>query len=275
MNKKLVAQLLLLFVATQALGLFTAEYLLKENVKATLVNDNPEDPANSAGLFLYILGFTAFLLVLIRFLKEKWLYLFFKALETLAVFFTTVLVLNAFTENPVILLAAAALVGARLLRAKNLWLRNLATVLSTAGAGALLGVSLGVLPVALLLVLLCVYDYIAVFKTKHMVTLAKSMTAKNLAFTYALPTKEHVFELGAGDLVMPLTFASSALAAAKPLHAFPFYLVPPALVLLASLAGLLATVLYASKRVGNALPALPLQGALMLVAWEITKLAGF
>ena len=275
MNRGLVAQLVLLFLATQALGLFTADYLVREGVRATLVTDNPEDVENSLGLFAYILGFTAVLLVLIKFLKDQWLYWVFKCLETAAVFFASLLVFNAFTDSLLILLAAAALVVARLFFTANLWLRNLATVLSTAGAGALIGGSLGVWPVAVLLGLLCVYDYVAVFKTKHMVTLAKSVASKNLSFTYALPTKEHVFELGAGDMVMPLTFAASALAAAKTAHAFPLYWVPSAAVLVASLAGLLATLLYASKRAGKPLPALPLQGALMLAAWGATKLAGF
>ena len=275
MKRELLVQLIALFLATQALGLYTAEFLIRENVQATLVTDNPEDLENSVGLFVYILGFTAVLLVLIKFLKEKWMYLVFKLLESSAVFFTALLVFNAFTDHIGIVVAAAGLVGARIVFAKNLLLRNAATVLSSAGAGALIGVSLGVFPVVVFLALLCVYDYIAVFKTKHMVTLAKSITRKNLSFTYALPTPEHVFELGAGDMVLPLTFAASTLDAAKPLHMFPFYWVPPAVVLLASLAGLLLTIWYSSRHVGKALPALPLQGIFMLIAWGLTKLAGF
>ena len=127
----------------------------------------------------------------------------------------------------------------------------------------------------MLLVLLSVYDYVAVFKTKHMVTLAKSVTKKNLSFTYALPTKEHQFELGTGDLVMPLVFATSVLASTKPLYPFPQYLVPPTLILLASLTGLILTISYLSKRIGKALPALPPQTALMIAAFFLSKLIGF
>jgi len=137
MNRGLVAQLVLLFLATQALGLFTADYLVREGVRATLVTDNPEDVENSLGLFAYILGFTAVLLVLIKFLKDQWLYWVFKCLETAAVFFASLLVFNAFTDSLLILLAADALVVARLFFTANLWLRNLATVLSTAVHGVL------------------------------------------------------------------------------------------------------------------------------------------
>ncbi len=275
MQRGLLVQLIVLFLATQLLGLYTAESLLQAGIKATIVTDNPEDVENSVGMFLYIMVTTGVLLALIKFLKDKWLYWLLKGLETLAVGFTGWMVFAGFVGDDLGLALALALVGGRLLFSKHLWLRNFATSVSTAGAGALIGVSLGVWPVAGFLTLLCVYDYIAVFKTKHMVTLAKSMTQKNLAFTYALPTKKHVFELGAGDMVMPLTFAASTLAAAKTMHAFPFYWVTPSLVLGASLAGLLVTIWYAGKHPGKALPALPLQGMLMLAAWGITKLAGF
>ena len=163
----------------------------------------------------------------------------------------------------------------RVFFAKDVLLRNITSVLATAGAGALIGVSLGVLPVIVLLILLAAYDFNAVFKTKHMVSLAKNVTSKNLSFTYALPTPEHQFELGTGDLVMPLVFASSVLAVSQQTFSFPFYFVPSLVILFASYIGLAITLDYVSRKPGTALPALPPQTALMLFAFALLKLAGF
>lgn len=286
MDRKLAAQLVVLFLITQALGLYVGMSLIAADVHATIITENPEDIGNSIALFAYILVFTAILLVVVAYLK-RYIYLIFKALETLAVFATSLIVfaaLGSFLPLPqalvwamdlVVLVAALAVVILRIIYAKHIWLRNVSSVIAVAGAGALIGVSLGVLPVLVFLVLLAVYDFIAVFKTKHMVTLAKSLTKKNLSFTYAMPTPKHTFELGTGDMVIPLAFAVSVLSAYAPLYAFPMNLVPSVAILGAALAGQLATIEYSSRHVGKALPALPPQVIAMLVAFGLMKLFGF
>ena len=278
MNQKLLLQLAALFLVTQLLGLYVGNHLLATvppEERPHLVTENPEDVENSVGLFAYILGFTAVLLVVVKFGPEWLVYWIFKGFESLAVFFTSLIVFSVFWDNVAVVALAFGMVAARNIWPKKVWLRNFSSVLATAGAGSVMGISLGVVPVAVFIVLLSVYDFIAVFKTKHMVTLAKAITKKNLSFTYALPTKEHTFELGTGDMVVPLVFSVALLNAFKVGHAYPLYLVPSVAVLVASLAGLLYTVHSASKKVGGALPALPLQGALMLLVWVGFVLAGY
>lgn len=280
MNRMLLVQLVLLFIITQAIGLYVGNTYIKvieehPEARPTIVTDNPEDPINSIALFAYVLGFTAVLLIVIKFIKGRLLYWLFKAFESLAIFGTSVIVFAAFYDNTIVILFALILVALRNIYAKNLWLRNASSVIAVAGAGALIGITLGIFPILIFMVVLAVYDLIAVFKTKHMVTLAKSIVKKNLSFTYALPTKEHTFELGTGDMVIPLTFAVSVLAATKVAVSFPYYWIPPVAILLASLIGLLWTIDYVSKRVGKALPALPPQTVLMLVTYGLLKLAGF
>jgi len=51
--------------------------------------------------------------------------------------------------------------------------QNIAAMISGAGVGALLGASFGIVPSLLFLIILCVYDFVSVFITKHMITLAK------------------------------------------------------------------------------------------------------
>lgn len=274
MNRSLVVQLVAFFLITQALGLYVGMGLIEADVRATIVTDNPEDVINSAGLFVYILVFTAILLLVIAYFK-RFTYIIFKAFETLAVFATSLIVFAAFSDSWLILAAALAVVVSRIVYAKNLWLRNFTSIIAVAGSGSLIGVSLGILPMAVFLALLAAYDFIAVFKTKHMVTLAKSITKKNLSFTYAMPTPEHTFELGTGDMVVPLAFSVSVLAAYAPLYAFPLNLAPSLLILAAALAGQLATIEYSSRHVGTALPALPPQAIAMLVMMGAIKLLGF
>lgn len=275
-RRGLFMQLIALFLITQALGLWTANTLIKEDVHATIApGKGPEAVDNSFWLFGYILGFTALLLVAIKFLGDKLLYILLKVFESLAIFGTSTLVFASFLNSLAVALPAAGLVVLRNIYSKNLMLRNVTSVLATAGAGALLGVSLGIVPVLVFLILVALYDFIAVFKTKHMVTLAKAVTKKNLSFTYAMPTPEHTFELGTGDMVMPLMFAVSVMAAGKNALAFPLYLVSPALILLASLIGLLWTIDYCSRKEGRVLPALPPQTALMVIVWLIVSYAGF
>ncbi|MBI5051589.1 hypothetical protein HZC08_02405 [Candidatus Micrarchaeota archaeon] len=94
--------------------------------------------------------------------------------------------------------------------------KNVAAVLATAGVGAIFGSSLGVYVSLLFLVLLSIYDYIAVFKTKHMVEMANYMVKNELAFTVTarryIPErkKEARIDLGTGDLIAPIFVAVSS-----------------------------------------------------------------
>ncbi|MFH1696482.1 MAG: presenilin family intramembrane aspartyl protease, partial [Candidatus Diapherotrites archaeon] len=273
---ELFAQLIILFLITQAIGLWTANTLIRENVHAEIIpGKGPEDVESSVGLFGYIIGFTIILLIAIKFLTGRLLYWLMKVLESAAILGTSFLVFASFVDHVFVGLVSIALVALRNIYSKNLWLRNVTSVLSAAGAGALIGVSLGVFPVLVFISMLAIYDLVAVFKTKHMVTIAKAVTKKNLSFTFAMPTKEHTFELGTGDMVIPLTFAVSVMAAGKQALVFPLFLVAPMLILAASLAGLLWTIDYCAKKPGRALPALPPQTVLMILAWLLAGALGF
>ncbi len=274
MDKKLFLQLAVIFFSTQIIGLATSQFLISQDVSVQLINDDKESVENSFGLIAYILLFTGLLLIFTRLFKGQPLYFLLKAFELLAIFGTSLLVFALFGDL-VSLVLAVTLVGLRIVFQKNVPLRNISSIVATAGAGALIGVSLGIIPLIVVMILLAVYDYIAVFKTKHMVEIAKSVTSKNLSFTFALPTKEHQFELGTGDIVMPLAFASSIFAKTSTQMDFPFYFITPALIMIASFVGLVLTLGYLSKRIGIALPALPPQTVLMLIVFFAASLLGF
>ena len=95
-------------------------------------------------------------------------------------------------------------------------LKNLCAVLSAGVVGALFGISFSPLFVILFLVALAIYDYIAVFKTKHMVTMAKFLMKKEMPLTISVKEKvkgkpEQRMDLGTGDLLAPVMLEVSLL----------------------------------------------------------------
>ncbi len=105
-------------------------------------------------------------------------------------------------------------------------------VLIAAGASALFGVSLAIIPTIILLVLLAIYDFISVYKTKHMVRLAEGVMDLKLPIMFVLPRRwgyqyrqasgkiepgqeREAYFMGLGDAVMPTMLAVSANAFLK------------------------------------------------------------
>ncbi len=96
-------------------------------------------------------------------------------------------------------------------------------VLGIAGAGSFLGIRLTPETVVFLLVLFSIYDYLAVFKTRHMVKMAREMVKQGAILGLILPQRfidlktplkevkpgERFFILGGGDIAFPLLLCSS------------------------------------------------------------------
>src|SRR2546422_1057789 len=103
-------------------------------------------------------------------------------------------------------------------------------VVTAAGVTAILGISFGAIPAILLLVALAFYDAWAVYRTKHMITLADELTSQRLPILLVIPKKagysfreqkslkgqiaageerEAMF-IGLGDLIIPGTMSVSA-----------------------------------------------------------------
>lgn len=143
------------------------------------------------------------------------------------------------------------------------WLHNLVLVLTLSGVAALLGASLNPWTAVLVLIIVSVYDYIAVYKTKHMVRMAKAMISGRAIFAIIFPEhwrgfKSHLNEvrlgegfmmLGTGDFVFPLIMATSAYAISS---------VAAWLVFSFALLGLLLMhLIFISQKIRRPMPALP------------------
>jgi presenilin-like A22 family membrane protease len=198
--------------------------------------ENPESLLNP---LIYVVLIVVYAIIVLLIIKYK-LRVLLKAIITLAVFSTLIYVFigvsGLFVTDPpgsVPVLAGsfilAIVLTALMLVYPEWYVVDVIGLLTAAGAAALFGVSLAVLPTLLLLVALIAYDYIAVYKTKHMLTLAEGVTDLNLPILFVLPTKlnysyirskakikepkegeRETFIMGLGDTVMPTILAVSA-----------------------------------------------------------------
>jgi len=260
---RIVLALFALFIVVQAVGLYLGSKLI------AIPEIQPVTGAvYGVGIFVYILFSTAIILLIIKYIKR-----FLRVMELLAIFVSTEIffeiLLLGFVPAGAEFLPAVALaltVTASRVFWKNILTQNIAMLLSIIGVGALLGATLGFLPALILLGLLAIYDVVAVFKTKHMVTMAKEIVKQKLAFTLAIPTPQHVFQLGGGDLVMPLVFSVAVLR--------EFGLVTALATVTGSMLLLMLFFAWLFKRPGRAYPALPPVTIGAIIGWAFAVLAG-
>ena len=191
-------------------------------------------------------------------------------IEGFTIFLTSWIVFSVIFWNDFIGIAAALIIiYYRYTHKDSVKFRNIVSIITIAGAGGLIGLALGIVPVLVFIILLSIYDLIAVFGKKHMVTIGKAVTKKNLAFTVSMPTKKHTFELGNGDLVIPLITAVSVYANGL----FINNGLVAGLVLGASFIGLILSIYLVGVK-KFAMPALPPQTVLMIIAIGAAILLG-
>lgn len=256
------------FIVTQILGIYIASVLIGLDINTQLFSENVNDISNGVYLFFLILFMTGIILIILK-LKKKSNFLWI--IEGISVFATGIIFFGAFFPNDdlIALILTLILMTIRYLNKENLWIKNIVSVIAISAAGALIGISIGVIPVLLFILILSVYDLIAVFKTKHMVTLGSAVIKKNFAFTVSIPTKKHKFELGNGDLIIPLVVATSIMANGFFLNNY----FVAALSLIASFVGLSLTIyILTTKKIP--LPALPLQVLFIIIIIGLSLFLG-
>jgi len=278
--KKIVSFFFGFFLLVQFFGLYIGnEYitLLKTDPDVKPIFPNPERPENSIFLFLYILLTTGLIILVIKYKRSL-----LRVIEVVAVFSATLVTFDFLFPSEIFYLSfllAVVLNAWRILR-PNPVIQNLVIALSIPSIGALIGASLGILPSLIFIVLLSVYDFVSVFITKHMVHIAKEVTKFPSAFALSLPhkfkkpvvfkvgkekikKKIHTFHLGSGDMVIPLMFAVSVLAA---------YSLANALLTVVGSAVAFFSMLYFFTKKPQALPAIPLISSGTLAGFLISLL---
>lgn len=191
--------------------------------------EDPTSTANSIYYIVIIFAFTAILLLAIK--KDmKWIIqvvMFLAVASTLFyVFYALILEtgVTPLTNNAISFLLAAGLT-ILLHKFPEWYVIDIIGLIIGAGASAIFGISLAIIPTIVLLVLLAVYDAISVYKTKHMIALAEGVMDLKLPILFIIPKhlgysfrkekfdkegEREAFFMGLGDAVMPTILVVSA-----------------------------------------------------------------
>lgn len=261
----------ILFCLTLVLGLYTAHRYL------FYLGGLPESKSFSftfADLIILVILFgTIFFLSR----HKKAAHLSFKFFLILVVFSGSQVVFGSFISSPWNLLIA--LIFTLLFSiGGNVFIHNLAMILGIAGIGAVLGLSISVEIGLILLVVMSLYDIIAVYVTKHMVAMARSMVEGGAIFGFLIPFEfrgffygkskaregigQNFMILGSGDIGLPLIFVASLIKTS----------VSSAVIVAAfSVVGLFVThIFFMNQRQRRAMAALPPIATMTIIGYLIT-----
>ena len=219
-----------LFFLTQVLGLFVVVRLSKS---LEFLEIKPE-PVSFLNFLVYFLIGTLIILAVLK-ISKKGSGILLQIFFVLAVFSGLDILLSSLIGEPGAIILAAGLVIFRFLQ-PTILLHNIVVIGGLAGIGGALGLTLIPRDAIILLIILAIYDVIAVYKTKHMVKMAQEMIKKRVILGIIVPEKFSGFYasmvdverekisadnlskaprknkfmvLGGGDLALPLLLIAS------------------------------------------------------------------
>ncbi len=158
--------------------------------------EDTSDISNSLYYILMILGFTVVILLIIKFRKSLIKPLFYLLL-LITYFYGFLPFIGIMSVIPSLILLYL------LIKTRHWAIINLSAVIIGATVTSIFGISMEPIPVMILLSVLALYDYVAVYKTKHMITLADSISEMRIPVVFIIPGKERDAIMGVGDAVMP------------------------------------------------------------------------
>ncbi len=278
---------LFLFAAASLFAVFISYYL-------QLIGQAPSSSSGSTGLYsilLYIVVTIIFSFVVIYLTRKKKLHVIkivFLFLTAYIIFYVSLIIGDAFYSavymvyyplgpdllNTAVTLAnydfyiiwigTPAVLMYYLIQRNEWYITNIAGFLMSAGLASLWGLLLNVWYAVALLVIFAVYDYISVYRTKHMISLAKAAVDEKLPMLFVFPgsrgftmkdvswdnrSDEGVMMLGFGDVALPsILVASSAIYGMATSLAFVFF------PLIGGIAGMSALLFLGVKKPAPGLP---------------------
>lgn len=271
---KVLAIEFLLFALTLGLGIVTAVQAYQEVEEMDV-----SIPEIHLGQFLfYFVTTTVFILLMINLLKfRKEKSIIFKLFFVAAVFLGGWVTVSIWIPN----VTSVLLMGFLIVwwwKKPSVLIQDICVVLAIAGTGSLLGLSFQPEMVVALLAIFSVYDVIAVYKTKHMVKLAKEMIRSKAVLGLIIPQNVIGFGdrlenlkpggkllvLGGGDMVFPLLLCTSLVPSNE--------LIYPVIVGLFSLLGLsLSFYFFLSQEKREPIPALPPIALCSIIGFLLTR----
>ncbi|MBL7100935.1 MAG: hypothetical protein ISS23_03215 [Nanoarchaeota archaeon] len=199
--------LVLVFLLAQVIGLLiTHHYLLTPELPFNIERPEFEEQTSFIPLFILILVATGLAFLLAKF-KIAWLW---KIWFFLSIVFTITIALVAFIPQVPAVIFSLFFAFFKVVK-RNLIIHNLGELLVYGGLAAIFVPILNIFSISVLLIIISLYDYIAVRKTKHMVKLAKFQTKLKIFAGFLIPHRKGVAILGGGDIGFPLLFAGVAM----------------------------------------------------------------
>jgi len=289
-----IAGIAVFMVLVQFISLLLVPLLVGYDLRAF---GDPQSIWNPIYYVVLLLVFTGAILLIIKY-KVTWMIQVIMAiaiLSTLVYVLFGLAVLLVPSVDPVLAAAVSAVLSvaltALLVIYPEWFIIDTVGVLVAAGASALFGVSLAIIPTLILLILLAVYDYIAVYKTKHMIKLAEGVMDLKMPIMFVMPRRmgysfrqakglpgeggeREAYFMGLGDAVMPTMLAVSANAFHPELYRILGFVNVPALgSIIGTLIGyvILMYIVVALKKPQAGLPFL-CTGAILgfLIGWGLT-----
>ena len=199
----MVVSLLSLFLVCEFFGLFVS-YSYNQVQLPYGIEPPPMQPSEAVLYIISAIIFVTIFFLLLQRLKWK---LFMKLWFMLAFVLCTSVSLSVFIIDWVALIIAFILIVLRM-KEKDLYLHNLTEILIYGGAVAIFSPLLTVFSMAIIMIIISAYDFISVFITKHMITMAKSQSEEGIFAGLVIRFKDEVAILGGGDVAFPLMFAS-------------------------------------------------------------------
>jgi presenilin-like A22 family membrane protease len=237
-----VLSMAVLFTVAILLAMATT-YILPTGYKA-FGSQNTESVANPLIYIVVILVFTGIILLLAKYHLERLIQTVILGSVSISIVYVFyppfLLLLGQSPDTPAPIPATIAVTAAILIAYcmtvllivyPEWYVVDTTGVFLAIGITAILGFSMGVIPILILLTFLAVYDAISVYKTKHMVTLADNVVEARLPILLVIPKeKEYSFLeqpglqdqldsgeereamfMGLGDIIIPGSLAVSAL----------------------------------------------------------------
>jgi len=264
----------LLFSLTFILGIASA-FRINQILKIAKI---PTEPISLWQFIISFLFVSLTIFLIIKFLKFRLgKEILFKSFFVLTIFFSSALFFEIWLDTLFALILTSILIF-YWLKAPDIFIHNSLLIFGMAGIGSAFGLKLEPLMVVILLTIFSIYDVIAVYKTKHMVKIAKEMIESGAILGMIFPTQISEFKtplkvikpggkfliLGGGDIVFPLLLASSLI---------PEGISNSVIITIFALFGLfLSFWIFISQKTRQPIPALPPIALFSIIGFLITRI---
>jgi len=200
---KIILLLVLLFIVAQFIGLLILNKLMHEELAFGIQRPDLEKETSFIYIFLAIIIVTIVALIIARFNAIRlWKFWF-----SVSMILVLTIALSAFINQYFAFFISLFGAYFKIIR-PNILVHNLTELFVYGGLAALFVPVLNLFSISILLLLIAVYDAIAVWKTGHMIKLAKFQSKLKLFTGFFIPYgKKRAAILGGGDIGFPLLFS--------------------------------------------------------------------